>query len=197
MDMNYYIHSFLSTYWSHLTIFYCKILLFLYFRRSFEINIEYQVFSSYICSKYLLVYGLLFHFLQGLFVKKRSYFLRSVSKCKRRTKINKWDLMELKSFCTTEWKLLSCVQLFEVPWTCIWSWNSPGQNTGVGSLSLLQGIFPTKGLNPGLRHCRQTLPAEPQDKAKNTGVDSLSLLQQIFLTQESNQGLLYYRWIIC
>ena len=34
-------------------------------------------------------------------------------------------------------------------------WNSPGQNTGVGSLSLLQGIFPTQGLNPGLLHCRQ------------------------------------------
>ena len=30
-------------------------------------------------------------------------------------------------------------------------WNSPGQNTGVGSLSLLQGIFPTQGLNPGPR----------------------------------------------
>ena len=30
------------------------------------------------------------------------------------------------------------------------SWNSPGQNTGVGSLSLLQGIFPTQGSNPGL-----------------------------------------------
>ena len=25
-------------------------------------------------------------------------------------------------------------------------WDSPGQNTGVGSLSLLQGIFPTQGL---------------------------------------------------
>ena len=36
-------------------------------------------------------------------------------------------------------------------------WNSPGQNTGVGSLSLLQGIFPTLGLNPGLRHCRWIL----------------------------------------
>ena len=29
-------------------------------------------------------------------------------------------------------------------------WNSPGQSTGVGSLSLLQGIFPIQGLNPGL-----------------------------------------------
>ena len=36
-------------------------------------------------------------------------------------------------------------------------WNSPGQNTGVGSLSLLQGIFPTKGSNQGLLHCRQIL----------------------------------------
>ena len=31
-------------------------------------------------------------------------------------------------------------------------WNFPGQNTGVGSLSLLQGIFPSKGLNPHLQH---------------------------------------------
>ena len=37
------------------------------------------------------------------------------------------------------------------------SWNSPGRNTGVGSLSLLQGTFPTQGSNPGLPHCRQIL----------------------------------------
>ena len=37
------------------------------------------------------------------------------------------------------------------------SWNSPGQNTGVSSLSLLQEIFPTQGLNPGLPHCKQIL----------------------------------------
>ena len=36
-------------------------------------------------------------------------------------------------------------------------WNSPGQHTGVGSLSLLQGIFPTQGLSPGLLHCRWIL----------------------------------------
>ena len=35
--------------------------------------------------------------------------------------------------------------------------NSPGQNTGVDSLSLLQGIFPTQGSNPGLSHCRLIL----------------------------------------
>ena len=36
-------------------------------------------------------------------------------------------------------------------------WNSPDPNSGVGSLSFLQGIFPTQGSNPGLPHCRQIL----------------------------------------
>ena len=36
-------------------------------------------------------------------------------------------------------------------------WISPGQNTGTGSLSLLQGIFPTQGSKPGLPHCRWIL----------------------------------------
>ena len=33
-------------------------------------------------------------------------------------------------------------------------WNSPGQNTGIGSCFLLPGIFPTQGSNRGLLHCR-------------------------------------------
>ena len=37
------------------------------------------------------------------------------------------------------------------------SWNSPGRNTGVNSLSCLQGIFPSQELNPSLLHCRQIL----------------------------------------
>ena len=36
-------------------------------------------------------------------------------------------------------------------------WNSPGQNTGEGSLSLLHGVFPTQGSNPGLPHCKGIL----------------------------------------
>ena len=36
-------------------------------------------------------------------------------------------------------------------------WNSPGQNTGVGSHSVLQGISPAQRSNPGLLHCRQIL----------------------------------------
>ena len=58
-----------------------------------------------------------------------------------------------------KWKLksLSRVPLFSNLWTIYSPWNSPGQNTGVDSLSLLQGIFPTQGLNPGLLNCRQIL----------------------------------------
>ena len=36
-------------------------------------------------------------------------------------------------------------------------WDSPGKNTGVGCHSLLQGIFPTQGLNLCLLHCRKSL----------------------------------------
>ena len=36
-------------------------------------------------------------------------------------------------------------------------WDFPGKDTGVGCHILLQGIFPTQGLNPGLLHCRQIL----------------------------------------
>ena len=50
-----------------------------------------------------------------------------------------------------KWKLLSRVRLFAA------LWNSLGQNTGVGSLSLLQGIFPTQESNQGLLHCRWIL----------------------------------------
>ena len=77
-------------------------------------------------------------------------------------------------------------------------WNSPSQNRGVVSLSLLQGIFPTQGSNPGHLYCRlDSLPAEPQGKPKNTGMGSLFLLQGIFLTQELNQGLLHGRRSLC
>ena len=38
-----------------------------------------------------------------------------------------------------------------------WRINLNGKNTGVGSCLLLQGLFPTQGLNPGLPHCRQIL----------------------------------------
>ena len=80
-------------------------------------------------------------------------------------------------------------------------WNSPGQNTGVGSCSFLQGFSsPGDFPNPGIESRSSallggSLLSEPPGKPKNTGVGSLTLLQGIFLTQEWNWGLLHCRWI--
>ena len=43
-------------------------------------------------------------------------------------------------------------------------WGPVGKNTGVGCHSLLQGIFPTQGLNPCLLHCRGLFTTEPPGK---------------------------------
>ena len=67
----------------------------------------------------------------------------------------------------------------------------PGQNNGVGSLSLLQGIFPTQGSNPGLPYCRWILY-----QLSHKGSPSLSLLQWIFPTQKLNRGLLHCKQIL-
>ena len=58
--------------------------------------------------------------------------------------------------CEHESRSVKCWTLCD-PMDYILSWNSSGQNNGVGSLPLLQGIFPTQGLKPGLHHCRQIL----------------------------------------
>jgi len=49
-------------------------------------------------------------------------------------------------------------------------WNSPGHNTGVGSCSLLQGIFPIQGLNPGLPYHRKILYKLSHRKAQDPHV---------------------------
>ena len=61
-----------------------------------------------------------------------------------------------------KWVLVAqlCLTLWPNGWylaRLLCPWDSLGKNTGVGSHSLLQGIFPTQGLNPGLLHCRQIL----------------------------------------
>ena len=65
---------------------------------------------------------------------------------------------------------------------------SMGQNTGVGSLCLLQRIFPTQGSNSGLLHCRWIL-------YQLSHKESPRILEWVaypfFLTQELNQGLLH------
>ena len=54
---------------------------------------------------------------------------------------------------------VSCSVMYDSLWSQgLYSpWNSTGQNTEVGSLSLLQGVFPTQGSNSGLLHCRRIL----------------------------------------
>ena len=74
---------------------------------------------------------------------------------------------------------------------------SPGQNTGVGSLCLLQGIFPTKGSNPGLLHCRWILcQLSHQGSPRILEWVAHLLFQGIFPTQGSNLGLLHCRRIL-
>ena len=82
------------------------------------------------------------------------------------------------------------------------SWNSPGWNTGVGSHSLLQGIFLTQRWNLGFPSESESCSVvsdslQPLElyslwnsPGQNTGVGSLSLLQGIFPFQGSNPGLL-------
>ena len=85
--------------------------------------------------------------------------------------VGKWDggdicMHKADSLCHTaetnatlesESESCSVVSDFLQPHGIYIPWNSPGQNTGVGSLSLLQEIFPTQGWNQGLSHCRQIL----------------------------------------
>ena len=75
-------------------------------------------------------------------------------------------------------------------------WNSPGQNTGVGSLIPSPGDLPNPGIKPRSPAMQDSLPAESQGKPENTGEDGLSFLQEIFLTQELNWGLPHCRRIL-
>ena len=77
--------------------------------------------------------------------QKCSYFLCKLKRpAQVRLKTSMWS--ESAQSCPTLW-----------PHGLYCPWNSPGQNTGVVSLSFLQGIFPTQGLNPDLLHCRWIL----------------------------------------
>ena len=81
------------------------------------------------------------------------------------------------------------VEFFVTPWAgaprLLCPWNSPGKNTGVGSHSLLQGIFPTQGWNLGLLHCRHSLRSEPG--VKNLPVNAGDKKRQVpFLNQEDS-----------
>ena len=69
-------------------------------------------------------------------------------------------------------------------------WNSPGQNTGVGSLSLLHGS------NPGPPHCRQILYQLNHERSPRILEWVAISFSSRSRTQESNQGLLHCRQIL-
>ena len=75
--------------------------------------------------------------------------IHTLSSCLTLDKV-KWSEVRVAQLCLTLCDPIQSLWLYS-------PWNSPGQNSGVGSLSLLQGIFPTRGSNPGLPHCRWIL----------------------------------------
>ena len=125
----------------------------------------------------------LFHLLSSFIPQQQSgKGVRSGLNSYRRS----WSHNNYRAIGLWKWKLLS-----RDPWT--WPHglysplNSPGQNTGVGSLSLLQGIFPTQGSNPGLLHCRFfTSWAITEAKVHSKGMTSGSPDSYIFPYREKH-----------
>ena len=72
----------------------------------------------------------------------------------------------------------SRIRLFVTPWTVLsrplCPWNSPGQNTGVGSRSLLQGIFPNQGSNRSSALQADSLSSEPPGKTNSIKIGQSS-----------------------
>ena len=75
-------------------------------------------------------------------------------------------------------------------------WNSPGQDTGVGSLSLLQGVSLTQTSNPGLLHCRRILYQLSHQGSPGILEWAAYPFSRVFPTQESNRGLLHCKQIL-
>ena len=94
-----------------------------------------------------------------------------------------------------KWKSLSPVPLW--PHGLYSPWNSPGQNTGVGSLSILQVIFPTQGSVPGLPHCRRIL-YQLSHKGSPRILEWVAYPSSrgVFLTQELNRDLPHCKRIL-
>ena len=133
------------------------------------------------------------------------YFLLEISNWQHDLTFHFLVICNLNSSCNAcavccALSLQSCPTL-ETPWTVaarlLCPWESPGKNTGVGCHALLQGIFPTQGLKPGLPHYRQIhYHLSHQGRPRLLEWVSRSLLQRIFLTQELNQDLLHCKQII-
>ena len=119
-------------------------------------------------------------------------------KKKKLQKIYFWNTVLFFSFIKAwkwKWKSFSCVKLFATPWTS--PWNSQGQNTGVGCLSLLWGIFPTQGSNPGLLHCRWILYQLSYQGSPHQGLTQIwaSNCKKIQKLEEWNISTIFLPWV--
>ena len=76
---------------------------------------------------------------------------------KKRQRKRKQPVIAAKSWAYVTWFGLTLCDPMDCRARLLCPWDSPGKNTGVGCHSLLQGIFPTQGSNPGLLHCKQML----------------------------------------
>ena len=63
-------------------------------------------------------------------------------------------------------------------------WNSPGENTGVGSLSILQQIFLTQELNRDLLHWRWILY-------------QLSYQESLMILNKQNHSQIFTEYLLC
>ena len=80
------------------------------------------------------------------------------------------------------------------PYGLLCPWDSPGKNTGVSCHFLLQGIFSTQGLNPGLPLCRQNLKLTRQQVCPRRERHVLDFSQRLGASEGSWESLLCPRW---
>ena len=124
-----------------------------------------------------------FQRLRNIYVNlKKCIFTRSLWAFKFKKhffRLQLFGMWTLKMDCEVKWnwKLLNHIQLFvgiyKYTTLCgIYSpWDSPGQSTGVGSLSLLQGIFPTL---PGMNISAPTIPNYIRSRQTIAGLPNLA-----------------------
>ena len=72
--------------------------------------------------------------------------------------------------------------------------DSPGKNTGVGCSALLQGIFPTQGLNPGLPHCRQIL--YHLSHQGSPGWKEITQMSSFFMDSMARSWMIVFLWTL-
>ena len=111
-----------------------------------NISLLYTLLVFSRISNHFVIYSLIFF----LFFGHAAWRIEPVPPAVEARRLHHWTIVPVKVKVAQSCPTLRPCGLYS-------PWNSPGQNPGMGSLSLLQAIFPTQGLNPGLPHCRWIL----------------------------------------